>query len=1556
MPTDRELAQALAAKKQQNSGFDTIGAFNSYYNQNQTRSLAIPLDFGKAIPAQQRADVINSFNPTTRSVPNPTYYDPTIGQVVPSNPNHKGFWQGVSEVLTKGFNLASHVVAAGITGTQANLTTLGGDKLTLSERWKKTQDISAGQAAFSAAAQVGGVIPSLLAPDVMKEHFLAGSKGFDILDPVQRKEAFDAKEGQMFGRIGSWTADVIARFVIDPTIIGGKLIKGYRLGAYALAAGEDAKGLLAAKVAGEKLTSRQKRVVGSLETFISKTDGMSESDLHRIKAIRDSSNPAALTDLLSTANKIEDQALRHAAKINIIDTAMGNGDAYMNLAKQSKLLAAKIGSLSMEVDGAKFLGRGIDDAGNPVFDYMSTGPMLEKSLALIEEHQAQLDDVYKKMAGSNTLATNLVPYIDNISDMRRYMGNSQQFIDMRAGFGGAVVRFHTGFFYKRPKSWIDFSDNASIGIVDNLLSRVIGISDKRALKYNDAIAKQDSIIKTPNLDKEILKAAKAKKKKIQDDFAAAHFTVERKNELLARYSAALGPDERSYAYQEIEKELFNTVAKQFGHNEESVNKAFSVFATSRNKAYNLIKERSYSGGIDTTTGAKIGAKIMVIPSTEGITHVIPRMTPRIINESQIVKEMPTLDIDTMYRILRRSSRAESFGGHEIIQNTYKAALKGKLQVNNLADTLDQMIKFEVLARLGYPIRNVTEGSMRIMFTLGPMALLHGAIEGTKATIKNVGKKMGIDEAFTLAQRHGLETELFTLKATRDMLDNPELADKQIAEIEKLLEGKLNPHEEYGLGTLTLMGHTYADAKGATPEVAQYINEKFINNASAVYEEILTKSKDKMSNALQNTGDFVDIAGSDPAWAQSYLRVVNRQMRNSKITSRIIAGESFHNVVTFLKTDPVGQRLVKVIGKARGGSSAEEIAHINFQNVEHMFPQGKMDMLKAIVAKRAITADDLTKHWGTDASNYPTVNGAQISTANGTNSVTKAIANLGDKFYQYAGSLPENKLTKSPLFVDLYRDRMAASIERAIRTTTGDTIAPEYMKKMEQEARQWARSAMRKELYDLAERTDSAHALKYAFPFFGAFSDVAEKWGKIIIDDPSVLAKLTTIYTSPDRNGLTEERNGITYITVPSSWAKAMTLGYTDQVSIPKASLNLIFQGGAWWNPGAGWFVQAAASAYLIKYPKHETDGWVKEILPYGPQTRGYQDFLLQSPALRKAFSAFNTGDPQRANLTARILAEEMTKYQTGLRTTVPTKQEINDRTIRTLALQVASRLVLPFATNVKSPYQFYIDEYQRMRTEDPATASTKFYDTWGDVYFNMTESLSKNNTGINATVDGFEASKKLGDLIAQAPEYGWFLVGAANNGTFSPTVYSNQKSQNVAPGSNIKYRERQDPYEAFAITQTNKGWIEFKKGTAIIEAERIRAGFPSLNSAGAEYLQAKKKNFVDALGKENPDWAKSYSQIDSGKIVSFLRFAKSVSTDSRISGRSDIKTLNDYMTGREWMIGQLSTRPSKSLDNAANVDLRIRWDAFIGGLLNEDVTFGDVYNRILEKDDLSKGL
>jgi hypothetical protein len=63
-----------------------------------------------------------------------------------------------------------------------------------------------------------------------------------------------------------------------------------------------------------------------------------------------------------------------------------------------------------------------------------------------------------------------------------------------------------------------------------------------------------------------------------------------------------------------------------------------------------------------------------------------------------------------------------------------------------------------------------------------------------------------------------------------------------------------------------------------------------------------------------------------------------------------------------------------------------------------------------------------------------------------------------------------------------------------------------------------------------------------------------------------------------------------------------------------------------------------------------------------------------------------------------------------------------------------------------------------------------------------------------------------------------------------------------------------------------------------------------------------------------------------------------------------------YLAGREKIMSILATRPSQSLDNEGNSDLREAWNQFTGLLIDKDVTFNRIYTRYLERDDLRKGL
>lgn len=1534
------------------SPFDAAGEFNAQYNTSgKPQSLALPLDYGKALPSP-------ALSATATATTAPT----------PGQPQQKGFFRRAFDFMEKTYNATAQAISFGLLATDEKSPLLRGgfDSPKVKETWDKSRDISIGRSVIRTVFSKmlpGDEIEKIITkvPGVgdkvdnfIQDHALFASSNFDIFNKQQAEKAF---REQPVGRFSSFTTDVVARFVVDPFIVAGKGVKVYKGIKYGIKGTKELKAILA----GEKTGRRAERVKASFQDFIEKTDGMDAKDLFRVQAIRESANPATLADVLADANKIEDVARRHAVKADIIQFALGDAGAATRLMDESQEIVAKIANLQDEIADARFLGKAIDPAtGQLTLDILNQGDDLDKATILTKQYEGEISklyddlaDVEKKLAIEGTLNPNMVPSANISSALRMRAAQSQKLIDLRGGAASYPVRVLTGFVYKRPKSWIDFTDNQSVQTVDNLLSRVRGISQRQADIYAGKIATLKNQLDNAKPNSDQAEALSNQIKGLEDDLARATFTVERRNELFNSYISAVDPIARANAYQRIEEELFSIVARQFGYSDADVSKAWSTFSNGRASAVEKIrKTRAYTGAttkLEDGTRVPVGAGVKpIVGGIDGTNYVIPLP----LNETQLMKELPTLNIDAMYNALNKNARAMRFeAGGKIYRGTAPARRVG----SEILDTLDNVLKFEVLARLGYPIRNVSEGMMRIIQVVGPMAIVGRTAAGARNIVLNRFKGSTLDEIFKWSDTTKLRAYRDELEISLAGADNQDEILKQIDEIDKMIDGKIPMKDKYGLGLQEINGVKYQDALGATPEQQKFIKDRFIAQSAQIVDSHFGDASNRIRNAMETNGDWVIVQGSDEGWAEAYQRVINRQIRGSKLT-RILLQDKPREVLVreaseFLLRDPEGRKILRNLALGR---DVDEIVEANMLNVEELFPSFANDLRK-IASERAVTAEDISKYFGASDLNRPSVNGAQVGTANGTSSVSRAFATVINGFYKFAGEIPETELVRSPLFIQLYRNRMKASVLNAIETYPGKEIPTAYLRKIENQARQWARAEMRRSLYDTSERVEAAYLLKYIFPFFGAFTDVAQKWGKFVLNDPGVIRKLETIYDSPDRMGITEERDGITYINVPGSWWKRMGLGDRPR-SIPKPSLNLIFQGTSWWNPGAGWFVQFPLSKLIKRYPELERTRLIKEVLPYGADGTGAVDFFVQSAAARRALAIFDEDNPIRRNLTVLVMVEENHKYDMGLRETKPTRKEINDKVVGMLKLEVASRLVLPFATNTRSPYQFYIDEAQRMREEDPANYRENFYKKYGDDYYAFTTSLSRNNTGIAATIEAEKRSRQLSDIIQENPEYGWFVVGDANSGEFSPTVYQVQREQAVAPGSPVKQRESRDPYEAVKETNAEKGWIAYNKGIDIIEAIRIQRGLKSLESRGAEDLKAAKQQFIAELAAENPDWDEVRGKMDTRKVMNFLKFAQKTVQDPRLANRPDMKTMSEYLQGRQLIMDSLATRRSKNIDNEENSDLRQAWAEFIGQLIDEDLTFSRVYSRILENDKLTESL
>lgn len=1573
--SEREAAYKAyqARQKSKNpSAFDTMGAFNQYYNDAQNvSSLAIPLDFGKAVPSKERAALLEQFDATTRTAPKtaiPASMQPAIAG--------SGFWSKLFSGMERAYNLSAQAASFALTLPEPTNPLYQDANVikNIRESWQTARQISPGQAFQTAVTGTVLGAPLSLAEQApvankfIDQNALFLSSDFNIFNEEQRQRAF---REQTLGRWSSFATDVVARFTLDPTLIAGKGLKAARLARTALKPGE-----LRAVMAGEVTGKRAERIKGTLQNFVVGTDGLNESDLFRIDSIRKSANPASMADILATANKIEDTATRHRVKTSIVQWAMGDAKAAEDVVNLSKEVAAKIGNMEDEILEAKFLGQALDKStGKLAMDELNSGVSLEKSDVLLKEYETQLSDIYKKLNSEGVLDPRRLPEVNIGSVIRQEFANSQAFIDVRAGAASIPVRVMTGFFYKRPKGWIDFTDNQSLQTLDNMLNQVRNASEGQISRYNNILTGLRTQLANAGDDKALVKSLKGQIKEVEDRIKSATFTVERKNELFAKYTSAPDAVSRANAYMQIEEELYTTIGNQFGYTKDQISKAWNTYANARARAHNLIRTRLYTAARDPNTGGPAGGVAKAVIDDDGI----PLIFPAPINETQLVKQLPTLDIPTMYAALNKATRAQRFDYFgqkyrlpvskvsKLVQFGLTKTADVREVANEMVDATDALLKFQVLARLGYPIRNVTEGNLRIAFTVGPMATMTRAAGLLKASARNIldNRFVGAsnEDIFEWSNKAKMLARRDELQASLNYVDDPDLVVRQIADIDAMLAGTKKVKDIYGMGLNQIkIGDqiiTYEDALGATPAQAKYINDRFIANAAKIVDDHFSEFSKSTRNMLESNGDWTLVNGTDEGWEQAYLRVVNRQMRNSKLTRILMQNKPREEMIaearTFLLKDPAGRAIRRAL--TVNGRNVDEIVEANMLNVEQVFPSYLNPKLKSIALERNLSPDDIKAFFGTDPVMRPAVNGAQISNANGTSAISSYMASKLDAFYNAFGEVPEKGLVRNPMFIDLYRKRMKAQVENAIANYPGDEIPTWYMRKMELNARQWARAEMRRNLYDTSERVESARYLRYAFPFFGAFADVAEKWGRILFDDPTVLRKLDIVYNSPDRAGMTEERDGITYINIPGQWADRMLLGNKGRPrAIPKPSLNLIFQGGEWWNPGAGWFVQYAASKLVTEVSELERNAIIKQILPYGPTGSGLSGLFIQSPALRRAQGLYDTDNPTRQNLTVLIMAEENAKYDQGLRPTKPTLKEINNRVNMQLGVEIAARLVLPFASSTRSPYQFYIDAYHTLRNEDPLTATEKFYEQYGDSFYLFTTSLSKNNTGIAATIEADKVAKQFSDLIAKNPQYGWFIVGEANAGEFSPTVYRKQFETKVAPGSTVTYRTTQDAYEAIAETNAERGWIKYNKGMDLIEAARIARGLPSLNSKGAEDLALAKQAFVAALEQENPDWANVRGKIDLNKVTSFLRFANEAIQDPRLGKRKDMQTMAEYLKGRDAIRKVLATRSSKSINAVDNADLKEAWDVFTGLLIDQDVTFNRVYTRILENDDLTKGL
>ena len=311
----------------------------------------------------------------------------------------------------------------------------------------------------------------------------------------------------------------------------------------------------------------------------------------------------------------------------------------------------------------------------------------------------------------------------------------------------------------------------------------------------------------------------------------------------------------------------------------------------------------------------------------------------------------------------------------------ESSMNFKETANWLYDSFNSIWKPAVLFRLGYPVRNISEGWFRSTAVTNAIVASQQIIPGVGNFAKNrmrgyIAKQFGKDiddktkELIEELQGHiaarleirgldssaiarGEELDLASARSLDDIMDQMDLvhANRQ-AVIENLLkEGKYR----IGSGYKTYDGFVYEDSFAGVG--GRYLRE--LSSSETSTQATIRSANVRTSGLVSGQTRAKVPTRVDPNndnYAVALSDVVNTQFRNSYLYKRLIAGESEESVARWLSnsTDNEAAYVRKEL-RLKTGQNTRQVVRTVSENIERYLPDAE---LRANAALRDITPAEI----------------------------------------------------------------------------------------------------------------------------------------------------------------------------------------------------------------------------------------------------------------------------------------------------------------------------------------------------------------------------------------------------------------------------------------------------------------------------------------------------------------------------------------------------------------------------------------------------------------------
>lgn len=769
--------------------------------------------------------------------------------------------------------------------------------------------------------------------------------------------------------------------------------------------------------------------------------------------------------------------------------------------------------------------------------------------------------------------------------------------------------------------------------------------------------------------------------------------------------------------------------------------------------------------------------------------------------------------------------------------------------------------------------------------------------------------------------------------------------------------------------------------------ASSMHEEFVGG----YESALLRDlrKNKLNWRTMVWGD------TEPAIYQDQWRtIINNHFRQDELARQLMEGRSVDDVIRWLDTTTEGQAYRAKMPHAWRSKPWERAEAIAAQIDDYTYSDEVRQALMALPNDAKVADYNRVLEMIPEV-DRPAIHGEEVLQLMGRSPVSRFIHEFTSNTMSVLGDMPSDELSRMPMFNRVYRQEM----ERLTSGVRPGDVSMTQIRSWQTAAREFALTETRDLLYDLAERSEFAEMVRLLIPFFPAWQEVMTRWAGLAVENPVFAGRGMEVLgiginddSAMKRSGWYYEDdygNGYLNFPIPEFAQNIVNMGFfgtavdsQGYVRFNEDAFNLVVQG----TPGFGPIAQIVASEIVEERPDLESS--LQFIIPFGPVGGTVEAFLPTSVKnLAVNFGLMETR--AYAYAKAQILQTRLTQMRLGERPMIDFNdraaveefvKSIDDEAKKFHQFRSFAQFAAPFTPTFDTPYRPYIDAYQALRSGDyeraaefidmtglPAgTEVTKqqvteagleewilgdglqadelFLRIYGDEFFAVTQSMTKNIAGIPPTLEAWEAEKENHALVTNHPEWAQVVTGLEAGGAaqqFSRAVYNAQ----LAAGDRVPVTltEQIEDY------QTRLGWEHYSRFMDLYDEFKAANGITSNRDPRLEPLNARRDAVVEALRKQYPEWHIDFSTVDRSRDRRVIEGAWAITEHPGLSERQDIEGMRRWLEAREYIMGVLATRPYSTLEAQANSDLRLLWEQFETKLVETNPAFADLYHRKLER-------